>query len=682
MIINIEASCAPSLPPSQAKKLLNGHSSVSGVSSGSSGSNRSGADENKSEFKSGWRPEIVQFPMAAYNTATRRIVSEFNEFVKPERFPQLSEFALEITGVEQSEVDSADSFPAAFTRAVAWIHDFASAHPQCSIALVTCGNWGLGAMLPAQATLSGIQLEDDFKYSIFKSWINIQDVYGNVRVVHMLDQLGLPAAEGRTTGIYSCRNIASIIGTQLDRGVPLVRCDVAREVDGDSSKGGTRAFTFTYSSLINRSADASSLVASTSHDLTTDPGTDLANNPATDPAIDRSTDLATDADSAPTSYTVTMDKSMKVVADSATAREFSAMSVDFNAADRTAGLNHSSSSSSAISRDHNRPHTARNWIPRRSSAVDVTVRPFSVSAFRIASWNLQTVSSRPAYCGCCEVDCSECEEFLCELLPARHGSSSSSSSSRPGRSEEAHCGAPTGAVATEASIAGGSWSSSGISSSSSSCSSSSSSLFPVVDTGTSSAPLLPTVGMYHIICLQEMQNCTNNNQGPCPSCQAVSRGSWSRPTGLHSCCKYNHAERLHQTLLASGYEGGYYVKMARPVGLYWRAETFSLVLKKHIFYASLGTTKGAVLAWLSHTSSNQQILAISTQLSVPLRVEGTRLGLLAEQDTRTPEQELNQLWEKIADIFIRNQVRLAANFLDGQKFKFSGENSILPKYCH
>jgi len=50
------------------------------------------------------------------------IVSEFDEFVKPKLFPELSEFCTNLTTIKQSDVDNADYFPAVVERFKNWIN--------------------------------------------------------------------------------------------------------------------------------------------------------------------------------------------------------------------------------------------------------------------------------------------------------------------------------------------------------------------------------------------------------------------------------------------------------------------------------------------------------------------------------------------------------------------------------
>lgn len=52
-----------------------------------------------------------------------RIIDEFNTFVRPIRYPALSEYCIKLTSITQSDVDKAPTFPEALAAFVAWIGD-------------------------------------------------------------------------------------------------------------------------------------------------------------------------------------------------------------------------------------------------------------------------------------------------------------------------------------------------------------------------------------------------------------------------------------------------------------------------------------------------------------------------------------------------------------------------------
>lgn len=62
-----------------------------------------------------------EFPAILLNTATGRIVSEFHQYVRPTRYPILTDFCKNLTGIAQSTVDSAETFPVVFGKFMKWL---------------------------------------------------------------------------------------------------------------------------------------------------------------------------------------------------------------------------------------------------------------------------------------------------------------------------------------------------------------------------------------------------------------------------------------------------------------------------------------------------------------------------------------------------------------------------------
>lgn len=60
------------------------------------------------------------------------VVGEYNSFVKPILNPKLSDFCIQLTSIQQSDVDEAPEFPAALNSFLAWIACFAGSYILCS----------------------------------------------------------------------------------------------------------------------------------------------------------------------------------------------------------------------------------------------------------------------------------------------------------------------------------------------------------------------------------------------------------------------------------------------------------------------------------------------------------------------------------------------------------------------
>lgn len=176
-------------------------------------------EDNPSDF----HHEIIEFPMVLINTHTLEIVDSFQEYVKPEVNPQLSDFCVKLTGITQEMVDAAEPFPAVLQRVVAWLQE-RELGTKYKYAILTDGAWDMSKFLNIQCRISRI------RYPQFaKKWINIRKSYGNfykvprtqTKLSTMLEKLGL-TYEGRPhSGLDDSRNIARIALRMLQDGCQL-----------------------------------------------------------------------------------------------------------------------------------------------------------------------------------------------------------------------------------------------------------------------------------------------------------------------------------------------------------------------------------------------------------------------------------------------------------------------------
>lgn len=167
--------------------------------------------------------EIIEFPMVLIDTRSLEIVDSFQEYVKPEVNPQLSDFCVKLTGITQKLVDEAGTFHAVLKRAVSWLQE-KELGTKYKYMFLTDGSWDMGKFLYTQCKLSGI------RYPQFaRKWINIRKSYGNfykvarnqTKLICMLENLGMQY-EGRPhCGLDDSRNIARIAIHMLKDGCQL-----------------------------------------------------------------------------------------------------------------------------------------------------------------------------------------------------------------------------------------------------------------------------------------------------------------------------------------------------------------------------------------------------------------------------------------------------------------------------
>ena len=175
-------------------------------------------DQNRS-----WVNEVIEFPIVALQVSTGKIVDEFREYVRPVRNTRLTSFCTALTGIEQAQVDAADTFADVFARAVTWVENFQAKHPGAQCLVATCGDWDMQTMLSRQARLSAVKVP-----RIFTRWLNVKvlfrqviasDATGrNVGMPGMLNALGLSLVGRHHSGLDDSRNIAAITSALIARG--------------------------------------------------------------------------------------------------------------------------------------------------------------------------------------------------------------------------------------------------------------------------------------------------------------------------------------------------------------------------------------------------------------------------------------------------------------------------------
>lgn len=175
------------------------------------------------------KQEIIEFPAVLVDARTTTIVAEFQRYVKPIYNPTLTEFCTNLTGIRQSQVDAAAPFNEVYAEFLKWLEagNLGLAAPARSFAVVTCGDWDLKTMLPLQASYTPGLLQQLPLF--FSRWVNIKKamerlVAPNQRMRGMPDMLNffkLPLRGRHHSGIWDCRNIASVLIKMLRTAVQI-----------------------------------------------------------------------------------------------------------------------------------------------------------------------------------------------------------------------------------------------------------------------------------------------------------------------------------------------------------------------------------------------------------------------------------------------------------------------------
>jgi inhibitor of KinA sporulation pathway (predicted exonuclease) len=147
--------------------------------------------------------EIIEFGCVKMSQRTFRILDEFSSFVRPVRYPQLSNYCTSLTGITQQEVDTAPAFPEVLHEFATWMGD-PSHYTFCS--------WGaLDHYLLRQASRF-----HNVPYPFDDEYLNIKPCFSDIisgREVSMeraMEMMELTLEGRHHRGIDDARNIARL----------------------------------------------------------------------------------------------------------------------------------------------------------------------------------------------------------------------------------------------------------------------------------------------------------------------------------------------------------------------------------------------------------------------------------------------------------------------------------------
>lgn len=163
--------------------------------------------------------EVIEFPSVLLELGGG-VVDTFERFVRPVHHPQLSAFCRQLTSITQAQVDAAPPFPVVLAEHRAWLQGHGL--DERNALIVTCGDWDLQRMLPAQVATSGVS---DIP-AVLTRWLNLkvpfQQRFGtSAGMKGMLDALGLPLVGRHHRGIDDCHNITTVLKRLLELGAVL-----------------------------------------------------------------------------------------------------------------------------------------------------------------------------------------------------------------------------------------------------------------------------------------------------------------------------------------------------------------------------------------------------------------------------------------------------------------------------
>ena len=166
--------------------------------------------------------EIIEFPSVLSDATSLEVIDTFESFVRPVRHPTLSEFCSSFTGIQQAEVDGAPLFADVLHRHSAWLRSHGD---PSEMLFITCGDWDLKRMLPAQCKAAVPPLPR--VPAPYRRWVNIKHVFADTLgergrgMKQMMRVLGLPLEGRHHRGIDDCHNITRILKELIHRGASI-----------------------------------------------------------------------------------------------------------------------------------------------------------------------------------------------------------------------------------------------------------------------------------------------------------------------------------------------------------------------------------------------------------------------------------------------------------------------------
>jgi inhibitor of KinA sporulation pathway (predicted exonuclease) len=175
--------------------------------------------------------EIIEFPSVLYklneNTHELEYVSEIQRYCRPVVNQQLSQFCIDLTGIEQKTVDSAEIFPHVLREHYLWVISQVGENNLDKTILLSCGRWDFETALYKElkrwiGNLTFMKNEPilyNFMVaipSIYKRFINVKDLYEDIyydknSMVGMLEKLNIVLEGRHHSGLDDSKNIGKIL---------------------------------------------------------------------------------------------------------------------------------------------------------------------------------------------------------------------------------------------------------------------------------------------------------------------------------------------------------------------------------------------------------------------------------------------------------------------------------------
>lgn len=178
----------------------------------------------------GWHQhEIIEFPVVFLNARTLQVDMVFRRYVRPTERPRLTEFCVQLTGIQQADIDRAPTLDVVLLE----FSEFLEEHclvgwrsersvKQRLFVICTDGPWDVMKFLRPECMRKHIRLAE-----WWGNWIDVRSAFAHALacrrkcISEMLMTFGLTFEGRQHSGVDDAQNIARIVAELLKRGCKL-----------------------------------------------------------------------------------------------------------------------------------------------------------------------------------------------------------------------------------------------------------------------------------------------------------------------------------------------------------------------------------------------------------------------------------------------------------------------------
>jgi len=155
------------------------------------------------------------------NAETFEIESKFHEFVRPSKYPMISELCTSLSGITQEDINNADSFKVVLQRFDEWFMEEVRPTKQKHL-FITCGDWDMMHMMPTHCSRARVQLP-----WYMRRWHSVKESNYTItgkdcsKMPAILKNLQLDRLQSHNKSIDDLHNIRNIALELANRGLVL-----------------------------------------------------------------------------------------------------------------------------------------------------------------------------------------------------------------------------------------------------------------------------------------------------------------------------------------------------------------------------------------------------------------------------------------------------------------------------